>query len=65
MIASLLTNLGSGSNGFPGFDYKTCNLLMAIDKQSEDIAAGVWVEHEQEEIGAGDQARLDEAFVLG
>jgi hypothetical protein len=29
---------------------------MAIDKQSEDIAAGVWVEHEQEDIGAGDQA---------
>jgi hypothetical protein len=28
---------------------------MAIDKQSADIAAGVWVEHSEEEIGAGDQ----------
>ena len=30
---------------------------MAIDKQSADIAAGVWVEHEQEDIGAGDQVQ--------
>ena len=31
---------------------------MAIDKQSADIAAGVWVEHEQEDIGAGDQVQI-------
>ena len=37
---------------------------MAIDKQSADIAAGVWVEHEQEDIGAGDQACRDEAILL-
>ena len=37
---------------------------MAIDKQSADIAAGVWVEHEQEDIGAGDQACRDEAVLL-
>jgi len=31
---------------------------MAIDKQSADIAAGVWVEHSDDDIGAGDQGLM-------
>ena len=42
-------------NSSKGFDYKTCSLMLCLDKQSPNIAAGVWREHAEEEIGAGDQ----------